>query len=72
MHIDHTQTYELVGHITVVLAGHALANSRLHETRERGEHVDRRRNLAVVQLAVDVDLALRNVPRQVGNRVRDI
>ena len=32
---------ELVGHIAVILPGHALANGGLHETGERGQHIDR-------------------------------
>ena len=32
---------ELVGDVAVVLPGHALANGGLHETGERGQHIDR-------------------------------
>ena len=63
---------ELVADVAVVLARHTLADGRLHQPRERGQHVDRRVDLPVVQLPVDVDLALGNVARQVGDGVRDV
>mmetsp|Transcript_3162 Transcript_3162/g.11039 ORF Transcript_3162/g.11039 Transcript_3162/m.11039 type:complete len:248 (-) Transcript_3162:856-1599(-) len=63
---------ELVRDGAVVLARHALADGRLHQTGERRQHVDRRVDLAVVDLAVHVHLALRNVSRQIGDRVRDV
>ena len=50
--------HQLVGHISVVFPGHSLSDSRLHETRKRREDVDRRVDLTVAQLAIDVDLAL--------------
>ena len=62
----------LVRHGRVVPPRHALADGRLHEPRERGQHVDGRVDLRVVQRAVDVDLALGDVARQVGDRVRDV
>jgi hypothetical protein len=64
--------YQLVGNVAVVLAGELLANRALHETRQRREHVDGRVNLTVVQLAINEDLSLRNVPSKVGNWVRDV
>ena len=66
------RTHQLVRDVAVVLAGELLANGALHETRERGEHVDRWVYLPVVQLPVDEDLALRDVPGEIGNGVRDI
>mmetsp|Transcript_45814 Transcript_45814/g.114867 ORF Transcript_45814/g.114867 Transcript_45814/m.114867 type:complete len:213 (-) Transcript_45814:915-1553(-) len=62
----------LVGEGVVVLARHALPDGALHEARERGEHVDGRVDLPVVELAVDVDLALGNVAGEVGDGVRDV
>ena len=53
-------------YLVVVLAGHALADSALHETGQRRQHVDRRVDLTVLQLPVDVDLALRDVPAPPG------
>lgn len=52
------KAYQLVGHGAVVVAGHAFADGALHETRERRQHVDRRENLTVVQLAIDVNLQI--------------
>lgn len=54
------------------LASHPLANGRLHQSAERREHVDRRVDLAVMKLAVNVDLSLGNVPRQIGDWMRDV
>ena len=56
----------------MVLAGELLANGALHETRKRGQHVDRWVYLPVVQLTIDEDLALRDVSGEIGNRVRDV
>ena len=47
---------ELVGHVRVVLPGHSLADGGLHQSTQRGQHVDGRVDLAVVQLTVNVDL----------------
>mmetsp|Transcript_38125 Transcript_38125/g.96425 ORF Transcript_38125/g.96425 Transcript_38125/m.96425 type:complete len:371 (-) Transcript_38125:560-1672(-) len=62
----------LVGHLRVVLARHALADGRLHQAGQGGQHVDGGVDLAVVQLAVNVDLALRDVAREIGDGVRDV
>lgn len=62
-------THQLVGDVGVVLARHALADGGLHETRQRRQHVDRRVDLPVVKLTIDVDLALSDVSRQIGNRM---
>ena len=56
----------------MVLAGHALSDGRLHETAERGQHVDGRVDLPVVQLAVHVDLTLGDVASQIGDRMGDV
>ncbi len=56
----------------MILAGQFLTDSALHETRERGEHVDRRVYLPVVQLTIDEDLALSDVPGEIGNWMRDV
>jgi hypothetical protein len=63
---------KLVGDITVILACVALADGRLHETRERGEDVDGRVDTLVVELTVNEDLALGNITSQIGNRVSDV
>ena len=56
----------------MVGSSHVLTDGGLHQTRQRRQHVDRRVDQPVVQLAIDVDLALGNVARQVGNRVSNI
>eukprot|EP00050_Salpingoeca_kvevrii_P005899 m.286285 g.286285 ORF g.286285 m.286285 type:complete len:410 (+) comp11542_c0_seq1:188-1417(+) len=63
---------QLVRHLAVILARHLVTNGRLHKTRERGQHVDGRRDLTVVQLTVNIDLALGNVARKIGNGVSDV
>ena len=65
-------THQLVGDIGVVSASHALSNGRLHQTRERGQHVDGREDLPVVQLPVNVDLTLCNIACQVRDGVSDV
>ena len=44
----------------------------LHETRQRPQHVDRGVNVVVVQSAVQVDIAFRDVAGQIRDGVRDI
>lgn len=56
----------------MVLTGHALADGRLHQTRQRWQHVDWWVDLSVVQLTIDVDLALGNVTGQIGNGMGNI
>mmetsp|Transcript_7875 Transcript_7875/g.13507 ORF Transcript_7875/g.13507 Transcript_7875/m.13507 type:complete len:340 (-) Transcript_7875:546-1565(-) len=62
----------LVGDIAVVFSSHAFTDGRLHQPRQGRQHVDRRVDLTIVQLALDVDLALGDVARQVGDGMRDI
>ncbi|KAG6547480.1 hypothetical protein Mapa_010928 [Marchantia paleacea] len=63
---------QLVRHVGVVFPSHPLADGALHEPRQRRQHVDGRVDLPVLQIAVDVDLPLGDVPRQVGDGVRDV
>ena len=49
-----------------------LFNGFLHETGERGEDVDRRVDLLVVELPVDEDLSFGDVACQIGNGMGDI
>ncbi len=56
----------------MVLPGHPLPDRALHQSRQTRQHIDRRINLLVVHLPINKDLPLRDVPRQVGNRVRDV
>jgi hypothetical protein len=50
----------------------ALADGRLHETRERGKNVDWRVDTLVMELTVDENLTLGDVTGQIGNRVSDV
>jgi hypothetical protein len=52
------RTHQLVRHVTVILASELLPDGGLHQSRQGGEHVDRRVDLSVVKLTVDKDLAL--------------
>ena len=63
---------QLVGHIGVILPGHSLTNGRLHQPGERGQHVDGRIDLSVVELPVHVYLALGNVASQVRDGMSDV
>ena len=53
-------------------AGQLGADGRLHQAGERGQDVDRRVDLLVVELPVDEDLPLGDVARQIGDRMRDV
>lgn len=63
---------QLVGHIGVVLTSAALADSRLHQTGQRRQHVDGRVDTLVGELTVNEDLTLSNVTGQVRDGVSDI
>lgn len=63
---------QLVGHISVVLAGHALADGRLHETTKGGKDVDGWVDLSIAQLTINVHLTFGDVASQIGNRMRDV
>lgn len=54
---------QLVGHVPVILAGHALTDSRFHQPGQGREHVDRGEDFLRVQLPVEVDLD-KNAPQQ--------
>ena len=56
----------------MVFSGHAFSDSGLHESGETGQHIDGGVDLFVVHLAVDEDLAFRDVPGQIWDRMRDI
>ena len=63
---------KLVADLGVVFTGHAFSDCGLHESGKRGEDVDGRVDLFIVHLAVDENLAFRDVAGQVGDRVRDV
>ena len=65
-------SHQLVGHVGMVPACHAITNGRLHQTGEGGQDVDGRVNLPVVQLSVHVDLSLGDVASEIGNGVSDV
>lgn len=65
-------TYKLVRDIAVVLSSELLADSRLHESGQGGQDVDRGVDLLVVELTIDEDLSLCDIARQIRNRVGDV
>mmetsp|Transcript_28914 Transcript_28914/g.70484 ORF Transcript_28914/g.70484 Transcript_28914/m.70484 type:complete len:305 (+) Transcript_28914:751-1665(+) len=56
----------------MVNSSHPLTDGTFHETGKRRQYVDRWVDLLVVKFAVDVDLPLGNVARQVRNGVSDV
>mmetsp|Transcript_14434 Transcript_14434/g.58454 ORF Transcript_14434/g.58454 Transcript_14434/m.58454 type:complete len:151 (-) Transcript_14434:1107-1559(-) len=54
---------ELVGDVRVVFSCHPFADRRLHQTRQGRKDVDGRVDLSVMELSIEIDLALRDVPR---------
>jgi hypothetical protein len=62
----------LVGDVAVIFSRAALADRRLHETREGWQNVNWRIDTPVVELTVDEDLSLGDVARQVRDRMCDI
>lgn len=67
-----SHTNQLVGYVSVILPGKLLSDSTLHQSRQRGQNVDRRVDLPVVELTVDKDLTLGNVSSQIGDGVGDV
>ena len=59
-------------HLSMVLSCHALTNSRLHEPGQGRQHVNGRVDTAVVQLTLDIYLALSNVASKIGDGMGDI
>ena len=47
-------------------------DGRLHQTRQRGEHIDGRIDLPVVEGVVNEDLALGDIAGEIGDRMGDI
>lgn len=56
----------------MVNSGHALSNSRLHESTERWQHVDGWIDLSVVQVSIDKDLSFCDIACQIGDGMGDI
>jgi len=56
----------------VILSGKLLSDSRLHESGKRGQDVDGRVDLPVVELTIDEDLALCDITSQIRDRMGDI
>mmetsp|Transcript_17892 Transcript_17892/g.29922 ORF Transcript_17892/g.29922 Transcript_17892/m.29922 type:complete len:233 (-) Transcript_17892:533-1231(-) len=56
----------------MIFASHTLSDSRLHQTRKGGKHVDRREHFLGVQLSIQVNLSLRDVSSKIGNGMCDI
>ena len=71
------EVVQLVRDGGVILTGQHLAvvvdtDRGLHETGQRRQHIDWWVDLAIVEVAVDEDLALSDVSGQIRDRVRDI
>ena len=49
-----------------------LADSVLHETRERWQNIDRRINAFPMKCSAENDLAFGDIARQVRHRMRDV
>jgi hypothetical protein len=69
---DGVARVQLIGHVRVVLPGHVLTDGRLHQTRQRWQHVHWWVDLPVVQLPVNVDLTLGDVTGQIGDWMGDV
>lgn len=63
---------QLVRYLRMVQPSHAFADTRLHQSTERRQHIDRRLDLSVVDLSVYEYLSLGDVTSQIRNRVRDV
>lgn len=43
--IEDLDNYQLIGDISMVFTGHSFTDGRLHQSRQRGQHIDRWVNL---------------------------
>ena len=64
--------HQLVRHLSMILACHSLANSRLHQSRQGGKNIDGRIDLTIVELPVNVDLSFGDIASQIRNRMSDV
>lgn len=62
----------LAGDLWMVRSCHVLADSVLHETGQGRQYVDWWVDASSEHVSVDIDLTLRDVASQVGNRMGDI
>merc|ERR1712039_194746 len=63
---------QLVRHVWMIWSGHTLADTRLHKTAERRQHIDWWVDLPVVQRAIHKDLPFGDISSQVWNRMSDV
>lgn len=56
-----SESHQLVGDVRVVLARHSLSDGRLHESRQRRQHVDRGINLCTTNHTRFFDTFTRSV-----------
>ena len=56
----------------MIPASHSFSNGRLHQSRQRRQHVDWRVDLSIVKLPVHIDLSLGDVASQVRDGMGDI
>merc|ERR1719235_2647502 len=63
---------KLIRYVWMVHSGHALADTRFHQAAKRGQHIDWRIDLTIVQRSVYEDLAFCDVTSEVWDRMRDV
>lgn len=63
---------KLVGDFLVVCSCSLLSNGAFHKTTQRWQNIDRRINVSVMKLSVQVDLTLCDIPRKVRDGMSDI
>jgi hypothetical protein len=56
----------------MVISGHSLTNSTLHQSGQRGEHVNRRINLLVVKGSINEDLSFGDISGKIGDGMGNI
>ena len=63
---------ELIGQVGMILTRPLATNRVFHDTRKRGQRIDRGIDPLLIQLTVEHDLPLGDVAGQIGNRMRNI
>jgi len=63
---------KLVRHFWVINSSETFSDSRLHETRERGQHIDWWIDLSVVEISINENLTFSNISCKIRNWMSNV
>jgi hypothetical protein len=62
----------LIGDLRMIWSSHTFTDSTLHQSGERGEHIDRWVDTLLMHLSIDIDLTLSDISSKIWNWMGDI